>query len=334
MDREYVDLVVDESPNSVVMFDTDGAAVYANQAALKTFGSRAGEIDARTYNIFREPFINEIGAEADLKRAFGGEHIYFQEMRIATSQGDIFRDVNLFPLRGIDGNIVRLVVISRDVTERIKTKNELAESLASCQRMTNSTIISLSRIIELRDPYTAGHQTRASELACAIAAKMGIADADIARMKIAGLVHDLGKILLPSEILSKPGILTDYEYAIVKKHPEAGLSVLEGADFDQVIMDIVAQHHERIDGSGYPQALKGDSITLEARIFAVADVVEAMAAHRPYRQSLGIEAALREIESNKNVLYDGAAVDACLELFREDGFTFTELSGFYSGGEK
>lgn len=332
MKKDDFSSIVEEFPDPVVVFDPLGTVSYANRAALAIFGPRAAEITEGKYNIFKEHSIIQAGAQEGIERAIRGENVFFSEIELHLSDGRVrYRDINVFPVHGPDGAVAQIVAVDRDATDRVETKKMLADSLVLCKKMNNSTILSISRIIELRDPYTAGHQARVSELACAIASELEMSEADIDRMRVAGLVHDLGKILLPSEILSKPGALTEYEYAIIKKHPEAGLSVLEGTDFDQVVMDIVSQHHERINGTGYPKALTGDMISKEARVFAVADVVEAMAAHRPYRPSLGIEAALREIESNRAVLYDEDVVDACLRLFREQGFTFSEVSNFYAG---
>lgn len=333
MVKDYVGLIFDDFPSPIAVMDTAGTVVLANKAAYLMLGPLANAVKKGTFNIFKENLITDIGTGPGVRRALAGETVIYPELKIPQNKGAsyTYQDVSIFPIVDETGAVIRVAAVGHDVTDRVEVKNALAESLVTCNLMTNSTIKSISRIIELRDPYTAGHQTRVSELACAIAADLGMSKPDIERMKIAGLVHDLGKILLPSEILSKPGALTDYEYAIVKKHPEAGLSVLEGTDFDQVVIDIVSQHHERIDGSGYPKALTGDLISPEAKIFAVADVVEAMAAHRPYRPSLGIAAALREIENNKGVLFDADVVDSCLRLFREKGFAFTELSGFYSG---
>jgi len=176
--------------------------------------------------------------------------------------------------------------------------------------------------VEARDPYTAGHQRRVADLAAAIAQEMGLPEEQIHGIHLAASIHDLGKIHTPAEILSKPGKLTPLEFAIIKEHAQAGHDILKGVTFPWPIAQIVLQHHERLDGSGYPQGLTGGQILPEARILAVADVVEAMSSHRPYRPGLGIEAALEEIERHRGVLYDPIVVDACLALFRARGFSF------------
>jgi len=174
--------------------------------------------------------------------------------------------------------------------------------------------------VEMRDPYTAGHERRVAELACRMAERMGL-DADrVEGLRVASTLHDLGKISVPSEILAKPGRLSDVEYEMIKMHPKTGRDVLKTVEFPWPVAEMVYQHHERMDGSGYPRGLKGDDLLVEARIMAVADVVEAMSSHRPYRSSRGVEAALDEIGAQSGTLYFPPAVDACLALFRDEGF--------------
>ena len=176
--------------------------------------------------------------------------------------------------------------------------------------------------VESRDPYTAGHQRRVTELACAIAEEIGCSEDQSKGIRMAGMVHDLGKISVPAEILSKPSRLTDMEFSLIKTHPKVGYDILKGIDFPWPVAQIVYQHHERMDGSGYPIGLKGGEILLEARIIAVADVVEAMASHRPYRPALGIDVALEEIVENKGKLYDSDAASACLTVIKKGKASF------------
>jgi len=183
-------------------------------------------------------------------------------------------------------------------------------------------IKAMSRAVETRDPYTAGHQQRVGKLATAIASKMLFADEKIQRLKMAAVIHDIGKISVPAEILCKPSRLTEAEFNIIKEHPLTGYTILKEIDFPWPLADIVHQHHEREDGSGYPQGLSGDKILMEAKIIAVADVVEAMASHRPYRPGLGIDVALEEISGNKGKLYNPDVVDACCALFENKEFSF------------
>jgi len=186
----------------------------------------------------------------------------------------------------------------------------------------DATIETMSKIVEAKDPYTAGHQQRVSQLSTAIAKELNLSSDKVEGIRVASLIHDIGKIGLPTEILSKPTRLSDIEFSLIKDHSRIGYDILKSIDFSYPVASIVLQHHEKINGSGYPGGLKGDKILLEAKIICVADVVEAMSSHRPYRPAVGIDKALEEISQNKGILYDPEAVDACLKLFKEKGFKF------------
>jgi putative nucleotidyltransferase with HDIG domain len=202
----------------------------------------------------------------------------------------------------------------------LRLEQELIESLIKLQVTMLQTIEAISSMAELRDPYTAGHQKRVTQLALALAQEMGLAPDRIEGLRVASLIHDIGKIVVPAEILNRPGKLSEYEMNIVRIHSEAGFDIIKKIDFPWPVAQVVLQHHERLNGSGYPQGLQGVDILPETKILAVADVVEAMASHRPYRPSLGIDAALEEIEKNRGTLYDKTVADTCLRLFREKGF--------------
>jgi putative two-component system response regulator len=194
--------------------------------------------------------------------------------------------------------------------------------LYQLQQTLVETIDALGSTLEMRDPYTAGHQRRVARLACAIGQEMGLGKPILTALHMAGLVHDIGKISVPSQILSKPSQLKETEMSLIREHSKAGYEILRKVHFPWPIANIVHQHHERLDGSGYPQKLVGDEIMLEAKILAVADVVEAMSSHRPYRAAIGTAAALEEIEKNQERLYHERAVQACLRLFREKDYQF------------
>jgi PAS domain S-box-containing protein len=206
---------------------------------------------------------------------------------------------------------------------RKRAEENLARSAAELREQLHDTVKTMGAIVSLRDPYTAAHELRVTELAVAIAHEMGLDEETCEGLAFAGEVHDIGKIGIPAEILSKPGALTAMEYALIKEHPQAGRELLAAIRFRQPVAEIVGQHQERLDGSGYPDGLKGDEIMLEARILAVADVVEAMASHRPYRAALGLEAALAEVRSGAGGRYDAVVVAACERVFAE-GFIFSE----------
>ncbi|HOP85831.1 MAG TPA: PAS domain S-box protein [Syntrophorhabdaceae bacterium] len=206
--------------------------------------------------------------------------------------------------------------------ERKKAEEELKESYNRLRNIIGSVIDVISLAVESRDPYTAGHQKRVANLARIIAQEMGLSAEQIENVRMAGTIHDLGKIATPAEILSSPKKLTNIEFELVKQHPKNAYDILKNIDYLKTVAEIVYQHHEKLDGSGYPRGLKGDEIMIEAKILCVADVVEAIASHRPYRPSLGIEAALEEIEKNAGILYDETVVYACLKIFREKHFSF------------
>ncbi|HRV05796.1 MAG TPA: HD-GYP domain-containing protein, partial [Candidatus Saccharicenans sp.] len=214
------------------------------------------------------------------------------------------------------------VIVFKDVTSRRQTEQELQESWARLRRALKGTIQAISTTIEMRDPYTAGHQRRVAQLAEAVAREMNLPEVKIEGIRFAAQIHDIGKIYVPAEILSKPTKLTDLEYTIIKTHPQAGYEILKNIEFPWPIAEIVLQHHERLNGSGYPAGLKDGEILLEARILAIADVVEAMSSHRPYRPSFGIDKALDEIRLNNGLLYEPEAVAACQRLFLEKAFSF------------
>ena len=203
-----------------------------------------------------------------------------------------------------------------------KQTHDLKERVKELKRAMDATIETMSKIVEAKDPYTAGHQQRVSQLATAIAKELNFSRDKIEGIRIASLIHDIGKIGIPTEILSKPTKLSDIELSLIKEHSQIGYDILKSIDFSYPVAEIVLQHHERLNGSGYPHHLKGEEIFLEACILGVADVVEAMSSHRPYRPALGIEKALEEISQNRGILYDSKVVDICLKLFKEKGFEF------------
>ena len=225
-------------------------------------------------------------------------------------------------IRDEKGKPLSILGESRDITERKRAEEKLQQTLESLKRAVGTTIQVLVSALEVRDPYTAGHQSRVADLACAIATEMGLDKGEIEGIRMAGSIHDIGKLSIPAEILTKPTKLTDNEFALIKVHSETGYDMLKDVESPWPLAQIVYQHHERMDGSGYPNNLKGDKIILDARIMAVADVVEAMASHRPYRAALGIEKALDEIMKNKGILYDEIVADICLKLFTEKGYHF------------
>ncbi|MBW2370207.1 MAG: response regulator [Deltaproteobacteria bacterium] len=218
---------------------------------------------------------------------------------------------------------IRRVLIERaNLKERNIALAALQENLAKSQRAMVAVIQAIATAIEMRDPYTSGHQQRVAELACAMGSELNLTEHDLFGLRMACVLHDLGKITVPSEILSRPGVLSDLEYGIVQNHVQAGYDIIKNIEFPWPLREIIVQHHERMDGSGYPNGLKGNEILMEARILAVADVFETISSHRPYRPSLGINRAIEEISTSRGLLYDPNAVDVCLSLFQEGKFVF------------
>lgn len=220
------------------------------------------------------------------------------------------------PPRGISNND-RIIIAILDITETKKLTETLKRSLEELKKSLRDTVELLSSIVEIKDPYISGHQKRVSELSCKIAQKLDLPSNDIEKIKVAGLLHDIGKIAIPGEILNKPGKLGELEFEIVKTHPKIGYDIIKKANSLYDIAEIILQHHERLDGSGYPKGLKGNEISLLAKILAVADVVEAMTSHRPYRPAFSTEDVIKELRENSNKLYDPQVVSACIEIIEK-----------------
>ena len=226
------------------------------------------------------------------------------------------------PVFDSENRIIATMAVIYDISEKMKLEADLKESLEKTNRILDETVHSLSSAVEKRDPYSAGHQQRVAQLACALALELGgLAVERLKGIWTGAILHDIGKLFVPAEILTRPGHLSEIEFELVKSHAELGYDILKDIEFQWPVPLIVRQHHERLDGSGYPAGLKADEILFEARILGVADVVEAMSSHRPYRSGIGIESALEEITRGRGTAFDPSVVDACLALFRR-GFIF------------
>lgn len=253
------------------------------------------------------------------ERMWKGEIGLALNLPMQRKDGTVFQaDVSGAPVKF--GDNVCVAGIFRDISDRQRTQDQLAAQMKQLEGAMLGTVRAVSAMLDMRDPYTAGHQHRVATLARAIGVELGLTGDRLKGLEMIGLVHDLGKIAVPAEILSKPGTLTAHESALLKEHPQAGHDIMKGVEFPWPLAETVLQHHERLDGSGYPRGLKGEEIILEARILAVADVVESMASRRPYRSTLGIDAALEEIETGSGRLYDPRAAGVCLRLFRDKGY--------------
>jgi len=312
---------LDDSPLGVRIVTAEGETIYANRAILDTYGYDNINELINTPLIKRytpQSYEEYLGRkERRMRNGYSGPSEY--EISIVRKDGEI-RHLHVFRKEIFWNGDKQYQVIYQDITERRETEKKLSQTLGNLRHSIRATIQVLGMASEERDPYTAGHHKRVANLARTIAKDMGLASDKVEGIRLAGSIHDIGKLSVPSEILSRPTKLTDLEFLLVKEHPVSGCEMLKHVESPWPLAEIVHQHHERIDGSGYPDNLKGNEIIIEARIMAVADVVEAMSSHRPYRPAWGITAALDEIEKNKGILYDKDAVNSCLKLFREKGY--------------
>jgi PAS domain S-box-containing protein len=249
----------------------------------------------------------------------------FGALMIYAVEPDAFSTREVELLEGLAKNLAFGVNALRTRAERDRITEENQRRMVAQQQSLKDFVRVIASTVEMRDPYTAGHQQRVSQLAAAIAREMGLSEHTAIGIELASLVHDVGQINIPAEIMCRPGKLREYEYPLIQKHPQTGYEALKDIQFPWPIATIVWQHHERLDGSGYPQGLKGDQILLESRITAVADVTEAMLSHRPYRPARTMDYVIAELESGSGTRYDKAAVDACLTLLREKRFSFNNL---------
>jgi PAS domain S-box-containing protein/putative nucleotidyltransferase with HDIG domain len=312
----------ERSLDCVYLHDFEGRFLDANEAALALLGYSREEINSLTFASLLD------GAELSRTDAV------LQELLATGQQQETYE----YRLRRKDGGIVDVEIqasvvlrdgepyavqgIARDISRRKQAEAALVQSAAQLHRSLGGAVAALGATTEMRDPYTAGHQRRVAELACAIAVELGWGEGRIEALRTAALLHDIGKIVVPAEILSKPGRLTEVEMALIRGHAAAGAQAVAGIDFEGAVVEMIRQHHERLDGSGYPAGLRDDEILPEARILAVADVVEAMISHRPYRPALPMVEVLTEVGSGAGIRYDADVCAACIGLLQEKGFAF------------
>ena len=311
-------ILIEQSRDGIVILNQNGKVQEANLQAAKMLGYTPEEFAKLSVFDWDSNFSKEVLAQLLRDADESGEII---ETRHKRKDGSIF-DVEISTNASVFMGEKIIFNVIRDVTERKKAQVELENTLTQLRQAIATTIDVLIQAIEIRDPYTAGHQRRVADLARAIGTELSFSDEKIQGLRLAASIHDIGKISVPSEILSKPTKLTKTEFALVKEHAQYGYEILKDVESPWPLADIVHQHHEKMNGSGYPLGLKKDEILFESRILTVADVVEAMASHRPYRPSLGLEPALDEIKKNKGILYDEQVVDACIKIFTENKFSF------------
>jgi len=320
-------LILDSAGEGILGLDTDFRLVFINRSGLGMFGYDINEMigekpDMIIHEGDREMLYESILAfSPDNKRKRTGTLKF--DLKVRRKEGSIFpAECTVSPI--YEGDLMTGYVFTiRDISERIKARKEIENGYMQLRKILFDSIHAMSIALEFRDPYTAGHQKRVADLAVAIAQEIGLAKDRINGIYLAGIVHDIGKIYVPSEILTRPSRLTELEFKIIQVHSEAGYTILKDVDYPWPIAETVYQHHERLDGSGYPRKLSGDDIIPEARIIAVADVVEAMASHRPYRPALGTEVALTEIRKGADKIFDRDIAGACATLF-EKGYKFAQ----------
>jgi PAS domain S-box-containing protein/putative nucleotidyltransferase with HDIG domain len=304
-------------PGRLWIRDRDLRYLYVNPQLATDLGRSEADLIGRTPEELWEPDVAASG-RALCERALRGEVVDVAECW-PDEDGRHYRSL-VFAVRG-EGDTALLGGLMFDVTEQHEAQQELERHTDRLRLTVEGAVLAMGNIVERRDPYTAGHERRVAELAVAIATRMGMSGGDLNGLRLAALIHDVGKISVPAEILSKPGRISQNEFELIKVHAQAGHDVLQTIAFEQPVARMVLQHHERLDGSGYPDGLRGDDILPQARVMAVADVYEAMTSHRPYRPGLPREAALAELREGAGVRYDAAAVEACLQTL-DGGFTF------------
>jgi len=326
------------SSDSFMLCDNDGNIVFVNDASMKVLGkSRSELIGTNISSYLHEEDLLEMFEQV----GFNNGHIKRVEHRFISSEGEeIPVESSVAVMKDGEKKSIGFVYITREIGDRKiveeeiqKYRNhleelveartdELNQSVNKLRKTLEGIIQSMGYVLESRDQYTAGHQRRVTEVACGIAKIMGLPEDVIEGIRMASMIHDVGKIYVPSEILNKHGKLDDAEFMLIKKHPQVGYDILKSIDFPWPIAEIVYQHHEKLNRSGYPRGLQGDQILLEAKILCVADVVEAMTIDRPYKAGLGLDSALKELEMNQGLLYDPQVVTACITLFRCQGYRF------------
>jgi PAS domain S-box-containing protein/putative nucleotidyltransferase with HDIG domain len=311
--------VVNGSGEAVIMHDLSGKCFYSNEKALIALGLDKRELADISFDSLLQPEYQEVFKE-QIERMEKCDEVNYEAILLRKDKSKLPVEIICYAVK-LNGK-KHILNIIKDVTERKQRAEELKLSATKLKNAMEGTINTLALAAEVRDPYTAGHQQRVSLLSVAIASEMGLSEEQKEGIRVGSSLHDIGKIYVPAEILSKPGKLKVNEFNLVRDHAEVGYELLKAIEFPWPVAEMIFQHHERYNGSGYPRGLSGDNIMLESSIIAVSDVVESMASHRPYRPAFNIEKALLEILQNKGTLYHPDVVDCCLKLFNEKGFTF------------
>ena len=319
--EERLRIIVENTYDIVFQLSPSGLIKYVSPKVKEIYGYVPQDLMGKHFRK-TTPLSEMPRAFKALKSALSGKEITGFQINQIDANGEIIpMEINLVPVRK-DGKIVAVEGVMRDIAERKRAEAEANRNMEKLVKAMEDTIRAMAMIVEMRDPYTAGHQRRVTQLACAIAREIGLSEDCITGLRLAGLIHDIGKVRVPAEILTNPNGLSEAEFTMIKMHPTIGYEILKTIDLPWPIAQIIYQHHERMNGSGYTLGISNKDIIFEARILAVADVVEAIASHRPYRPALGIDVALDEISNRRQKLYDPKVVNACIKLFRKKGFVF------------
>jgi len=320
--KDELQIIMDSVPAMIFYKDTKGRIVRANKALADSLKIPVKDMVGKTAEELFPKEQAEGMRKDDQEVMISGKAKRNIIQPYTTPDGIRCLLSDKVPYRDKEGKVSGVIGLGKDITEQRKSEQELQQTYQRLKKTMDAAIDTMSRIIEAKDPYTHDHQHRVCQLAVPLAREMKLPEDKIEGIRIASLIHDIGKIGLPTEILSKPGKLTDIEFGLIKGHSQIGYNILKSIDFSYPVANIILQHHENIDGSGYPNGVKDNEISIEAKILRIADVVEAMSSFRPYRPAKGIDKALEEISQNKDILYDPEVVDACLKLFKEKGFKF------------
>jgi PAS domain S-box-containing protein/putative nucleotidyltransferase with HDIG domain len=319
--KHYRDLV-EEAGIAISIDDEEGKAKYFNKKYAALFGYSPSEMATQSIRTLAHPDDVETVLHYHQERVTGHFAPARYEFRGVKKDGTvIYLEIAAAPLQDKKG-IVGTRSYLWDISERKQIENKLNGTLKALRKTTGTMVQVIERMLEIRDPYTVNHQQRVADLARAMAGELGLSTDRIDGLRLAGLIHDIGKIAIPAEILSKPTRLSEVELQLIRTHPKIGYDLIKSIELPWPVAMTVLQHHERLNGSGYPLGISGNEILLEAKILGVADVIEAMSSHRPYRPALGMAKALEEISQNAGVLYDKEVVEACLKVLQQDGFGF------------
>jgi PAS domain S-box-containing protein len=305
--------MVETAAEGILVVDEQFVITFCNLRMVNMLGYGAGELVGRRLSDLHVAADAEFRTDEEARRR-AGESSQYQRRFLRADGSELWVNVSASPIFDDDGSFAGSLAMVADISEQRDAEGRLKQALTG-------TVAAMGALVEMRDPYTAGHERRTAELVVAMADRLGLDRETVETLDLTARMHDIGQIAVPAEILTRPGRLSQNEFTLVKAHPQVAYEILSSIDFGRPIAEVILQHHERLDGSGYPNGISGDDLLLEARILAVADVVEAMSSHRPYRPALGVEAALAEVAAGAGRLYDPAVVEACQQVFAA-GFVF------------